>query len=396
MTTYSKVILKNGKDEALKRFHLWIFSGAIQRIEGNVTDGSIVEVYSSRNEFLCMGHYNDGSIAVRIFSFEKTDPDKEFWVKKLSAALNYREKLGLTDNNKTNAYRLIFGEGDGLPGLIIDYYNGTAIIQCHSYGMYLHHQIISESLIEIYGKRLNAVYLKSRESLPSKFADEVIDQYLYKNEEPDHIILENGLKFYIDWEKGQKTGFFIDQRENREILLKFSKNRSVLNTFCYTGGFSVYALHAGAALVHSVDSSASAIELTDNNVALNGFGESLHKLFKMDVMDFLVHSQDTYDVIILDPPAYAKHLKTRHKAMQGYRRLNETALSKINKGGFLFTFSCSQVVDSQLFRSTIQAAAIQSKRNVRIVAQLSQPADHPINAFHPESEYLKGLVLFVE
>ncbi len=396
MTTFPKVILRHGKDEAVKRFHLWIFSGAIIKTEGNITEGCVVEVFSSRNEFLCMGHYNDGSIAVRIFSFEQENPDKDFFIRKFQSAYNYREKLGLTYNEATNAYRLIFGEGDGLPGLIIDYYNGTAVIQCHSYGMFLHHPLFSEALQEIYGDKLKAVYLKSNETLPSKFADEAVDQYIFQKEEPVHIINENGLKFQVDWESGQKTGFFIDQRVNRQMLSQFCKDKSVLNTFCYTGGFSVYALQAGAAMVHSVDSSAKAIDLTDKNVLLNGYDETKHKSFKMDVMDYLTHTDTLYDVIVLDPPAYAKHLKTRHKAMQGYRRLNETALNKIKSGGFLITFSCSQVVDSQLFRSTVIAAAIQSQRKVRIVAQLSQPADHPINAFHPESEYLKGLILFVE
>ena len=396
MTTFPKVFLRHGKDEAVKRFHLWIFSGAIQNTEGEIADGCVVEVYSNRSEFLCMGHYNEGSIAVRIFSFTKVVPDKTFWKNKLQEAMNYREKLGLHNAKDLNAYRLVFGEGDGLPGLITDYYNGTAVIQCHSYGMYLHHQIISEALQEVYGSDLKAVYLKSRESLPSKFSGEVTDQYLWKGKEPDTVITENGFRFYVDWESGQKTGFFIDQRENRKRLMQFCKEKNVLNTFCYTGGFSVYALHAGAALVHSVDSSAKAIEMTERNVALNGFGETKHKSFKMDVMDYLYSTDRSYDVIILDPPAYAKHLKTRHKAMQGYRRLNEIALNKINSGGFLFTFSCSQVVDSILFRSTVIAAAIHCKRKVRIVEVLSQPPDHPINAFHPESEYLKGLILFVE
>lgn len=396
MNEFPKIILRQGKDEAIRRFHLWIFSGAILKGEGNVFDGCVVEVYSHRNDFLAMGHYNEGSIAVRIFSFERITPDLNFWVRKLTATLDYRKKLGLHNSAITNAYRLVFGEGDGLPGLIIDYYNGTAVIQCHSYGMYLHHQHIAEALQAIYGEKLNAVYLKSKETLPSKFSDDFSDGYLYKKGDIDNQIIENGNKFFVDWEHGQKTGFFIDQRDNRNLLAQFSKGKNVLNTFCYTGGFSVYAMQAGASMAHSVDSSAKAIEMTDKNVALNGFDSKNHVSFKSDVMDFLHKTEDSYDIIILDPPAYAKHLKTRHKAMQGYRRLNETALNKINSGGFLFTFSCSQVVDSNLFRSTVIAAAIQSRRNVRIVAQLSQPADHPINAYHPESEYLKGLILFVE
>ena len=394
--TYPKVILRHGKDEAIKRFHQWIFSGAIQTIEGDVTDGCIVEVYSARNEFLGMGHYNDGSIAVRIFAFEQIDPDKDFWINRLGKALDFRKLIGLHNGSDTNAYRLIFGEGDGLPGLIIDFYNGTAVIQCHSYGMYRHHELICDALQAIYGEALKSVYLKSKETLPAKFSDVVNDGYIFGDGNNTNIITEYGNKFVVDWETGQKTGFFLDQRENRNLLSHFCRGKSVLNTFCYTGGFSVYALQAGATMVHSVDSSAKAIELTDKNVQLNGFDGQLHQSFKSDVMDFLYHTENAYDVIILDPPAYAKHLKTRHKAMLGYRRLNETAISKIKKGGILFTFSCSQVVDSHLFRSTVIAAAIQCKRNVRIVDTLSQPADHPINIFHPESEYLKGLFLFVE
>lgn len=395
MTSFPKIILKHGKEEALRRFHPWVFSGAIHKIFGPVNEGCIVEVYSSRDEFLGMGHYNEGSITVRVFSFKRTDCSRDFWKSKLENALNYRKKLGLYDNPDTNAYRLVFGEGDGMPGLIIDFYNGTAVIQCHTYGMYLLHQTFGEILKELYSGQLSSVYIKCKETLPKKFSEQVSDGYLVEGA-TENTITENGCKFFVDWEQGQKTGFFIDQRVNRLGLMPYCKDKKVLNTFCYTGGFSVYALKAGASLVHSVDSSAKAIEMTDKNIVLNGFTETCHKSFKSDVMDFLKNSTESYDVIVLDPPAYAKHLKTRHTAMQGYKRLNEAALQKIANGGFLFTFSCSQVVESTLFRSTVIAAAIQSKRKVRIVATLTQPPDHPVNAFHPEGEYLKGLVLFVE
>jgi len=395
MTAFTKIILKHGKDEALRRFHPWVFSGAIQNIEGNVAEGCIAEVFSAHNEYLCTGHYNDGSIAVRIFSFEKTACDKNFWKSKIEQALNYRKQLGLTDDPETNAYRLVFGEGDGLPGLIIDFYNGTAVIQCHTYGMYLLHQTFAEILSDLYGSKLHSVYLKCKETLPAKFSEEISDGYLIGGA-TENIITEHNCNFFVDWEHGQKTGFFLDQRLNRLALMPFCKDKKVLNTFCYTGGFSVYALRARARLVHSVDSSARAIEMTDKNIELNHFTGERHKSFRSDVMDFMKNSNENYDVIVLDPPAYAKHLKTRHTAMQGYKRLNEAALQKIAKGGFLFTFSCSQVVDSALFRSTVIAAAIQSGRNVRIVGTLTQPPDHPVSAFHPEGEYLKGLVLFVE
>ena len=395
MKEYPKIILKHGKDEALRRRHQWLFSGAIQQIEGHPEEGSIVEIFSSRNEFLGMGHYNDGSIAVRIFSFEQVIPDKDFWKQKLERALQFREALGLCSSPNTNVYRLVFGEGDEMPGLIIDFYNGTAVIQCHSYGMYLLRDNITEALKELYGYKLQSVFIKSKETLPTKFGDLVQDEYLYGGTS-ENLVSENSCKFFVDWEQGQKTGFFIDQRENRKLLMQYCHEKKVLNTFSYTGGFSVYALKAGASLVHSVDSSAKAIALTEQNIAINGYADKNHESFKSDVVEFMKHTEETYDVIILDPPAYAKHIKTKHKAMQGYKRLNEMAIRKINKSGFIFTFSCSQVVESSLFRSTVIAAAIQSERNVRIIAQLSQPADHPVSAFHPEGEYLKGLVLFVE
>ncbi|MEI6123301.1 MAG: class I SAM-dependent rRNA methyltransferase [Bacteroidota bacterium] len=395
MTTYPKIVLKHGKEDALKRRHPWLFSGAIQHIDGCPEEGSIVEVFSASNEFLGMGHYNEGSIAVRVFSFEQVEPNKDFWKQKLQDALALRELLGLCAGPNTNVYRLVFGEGDELPGLIIDYYNGTAVIQCHSYGMYTLRNVIAESLHEIYGYKLQAVFMKTKETLPAKFHEMVHDEYIMSGNS-EHVVSENGCKFFVDWENGQKTGFFIDQRENRKLLMLFCKDKKVLNTFCYTGGFSVYALKAGAQLVHSVDSSAKAIEFTDKNIELNHFSNHNHQSYRADVMEFLKSTTETYDVIILDPPAYAKHVKTRHTAMQGYRRLNETAIRKINKSGFLFTFSCSQVVDSSLFRSTVMAAAIQSGRKVKIIAQMSQPPDHPVSAFHPEGEYLKGLVLFVE
>lgn len=395
MATFHRITLKHGKEEALLRYHPWVFSGAIHRIEGEPSEGDIVEVYSSHNEFLGTGHYNQGSINVRIFSFEQTKCDRAFWKKKLENALNYRKLLGLFESKDTNAYRLVFGEGDGLPGLIIDFYNGTAVIQCHTYGMYLLHQQFAEIISELYNEKIHSIYLKCEETLPKKFNGQIHNAYLLKKEK-ENTITENDCQYFVDWENGQKTGFFLDQRENRRTLMPFCKNKTVLNTFCYTGSFSVCALKAGASLVHSVDSSARAIELTEKNIDLNGFSSQGHLSFRSDVIEYLKNDDNTYDIIILDPPAFAKHLKTKHSAVQGYKRLNEAAMQKIRKGGFLFTFSCSQVVDAVLFRSTVIAAAIQSKREIRITGTLTQPPDHPVSAFHPEGEYLKGLILQIE
>jgi 23S rRNA (cytosine1962-C5)-methyltransferase len=395
MSTFPKVVLSAGKDDALRRFHPWVFSGAIHKIHGEVADGDVVEVFSSHDEYLGTGHIQNGSIAIRIFSFEQINPDHSFWKGKILDAFNYRQQIGLVDNPVTNVYRIVHGEGDGLPGLILDYYNGCIVMQAHSIGMHIIRQEIAEVLKEIYGSKLISIYDKSSETLPKQPDLDISDSYLY-GKSGNTEVLENGHKFFIDWENGQKTGFFIDQRENRKLLEKYSANKNVLNTFCYTGGFSVYALKSGASEVHSVDSSKKAIELTTMNVEKNNIDSSKHKAFQSDVNDFLKDVENKYDVIILDPPAYAKHLDAKHNAIQGYKRINLQAIKQIKKGGFLFTFSCSQVIDKNLFKSTVISAAILSGRKVKIVHQLSQPADHPINAFHPEGEYLKGLVLYIE
>lgn len=390
-----KLTLKSGKDEAVRRFHPWVFSGAIKKIYGEPYEGEIVEVYSNHDELLGVGHYQNGSIAVRVFSFENIVPDKKFWKSKIELAYNYRKAIGLVDNLTTNVYRLVFAEGDGLPGLIMDYYNGTIILQAHSIGMYQLRELFAEILQEIYGNKLRAVYSKCSETLPKFARVDVKDEYLY-GEFSENIVSENGNKFFIDWETGQKTGFFVDQRENRELLAKYCFGKDVLNTFCYSGGFSVYALNGGANRVDSVDSSKKAIELTEKNLELNGFDYKKNECIPFDTLEFLNVTENKYDVIILDPPAYAKHNDVRHNAIQGYKRLNAAAISKIKPGGILVTFSCSQVIDRFLFNSTVISAAITTGRKVRIMHQLSQPPDHPISAYHPEGQYLKGLVLFVE
>lgn len=393
-TIFPKIILQKGKENSLKRFHPWVFSGAIAKIEGEINEGDPVEVYAYDNTFLGLGHYQPGSISVRILSFNKTLLDPEFWKGKLEEAVNYRKQVVLNNNPDTNVYRMVYAEGDLLPSLIVDYYNGTAVIQAYSVGMYNSLDEITEALKSIYGSKLKAVYNKSKETLPAKYSSQSEDGYLY-GKASDNIVEEYGNKFYIDWEKGQKSGFFIDQRENRKLLASYSKNKKVLNTFCYTGGFSVYALNAGANLVHSVDISKPAIEITDKNVALNEKSEK-HQSFAVDVFDFLKNMDQDYDIIVLDPPAFAKSRNVSHNAVQGYKRINMEALKRIKKGGLLFTFSCSQVISRTLFNNTITAAAIEAKRKVRILHQLSQAPDHPINIFHPEGEYLKGLVLYVE
>ena len=395
MKEFIKVILKSGKDEAVRRFHPWIFSGAIKKMNGEPQEGDIVEVYSNHDEYLGTGHYQIGSIAIRVFSFEKIDPDINFWKTKLLSAYEYRKQLGLIDNSEINAYRLVHAEGDGLPGLILDFYNGTIVMQMHSVGMYLIREQIAEALKEIYGIKLKAIYDKSLETLPKMAKLNLTDGYLFGDAESKEIA-EYGNKFIVDWGNGQKTGFFIDQRENRKLLEKFSKDKKVLNTFCYTGGFSVYALKAGAAEVHSVDSSRKAIELTEKNIELNNIPKEKHQSFQVDAIDFLKDIDDKYDVIILDPPAFAKHHDARQHAIQGYKRINLNAIKQVKKGGFIFTFSCSQIIDKNLFTSTIISAAILSGRKVKIIHHLTQPSDHPINAYHPEGEYLKGLVLYVE
>ncbi len=392
---FTKIILKSGKDQSLKRFHPWVFSGAIKKTYGPLNEGDLVEVYSNKDEFLGLGHYQIGSIAVRIVSFVKVDPDYNFWKNKIQKAWDYRKSLGFDQNNETNVFRLVHAEGDGLPGLIIDFYNGTAVMQMHSVGMHLIREDFVNALREVLGDRLKAVYDKSAKTLPDKTAIEHENNYLFGNFS-ETVVLENSLKFKVDWEYGQKTGFFIDQRENRRLVQEFAKNRDVLNMFGYTGGFSVYALYGGAKKVHSVDASAKAIDLTHENVAINFPEDRRHEAFTADAFEYLKEIQDKYDLIILDPPAFAKHRSALHQALQGYKRINTRAFQQIRNGGILFTFSCSQVVSKDRFREAVFSAAAISCRSVRILHQLTQPTDHPVNIYHPEGEYLKGLVLYVE
>ncbi len=399
MQNIPKVTIKSGKDDAIFRFHPWVFSGAIKKIQGAVYDGQIVHVYSNKDEYLGAGHYQESSIAVRILAFSPDQPkdfDEKFFYEKLKSAYNLRLQTNLADCETTNVYRLIHGEGDNLPGLIIDFYNFNIVVQCHSIGMHKNIINISEALKKLYGNSLKSIYDKSRETLPSEYSNNnKTEGFLFGDSESVEV-QEYGHKFFIDFINGQKTGFFIDQRENRNLLSKYAKNKSVLNTYCYSGGFSIYALKAGASLVHSLDSSKKAMELTDKNVTLNFNSAENHKSIIADTMDYLEKPLTEYDVIILDPPAFAKHVNVKHNAVQGYKRLNAKAISQIKSGGFLFTFSCSQVVDLQLFRSTVISAAISARRKAKIIHQLTQPADHPINAFHPEGSYLKGLVLYIE
>ena len=392
------VVLSKGKEKSLARKHPWLFSGAINRIISDTGEapniGELVEIVDYKNNFLAIGHFDDGTIAVRIISFTKDSINQNFWNNKIQSAFDLRSCLGLTNSSSTNIYRLMHAEGDGIPGLIIDFYNGTAVIQAHSIGIFNAIDEISKALQNTYGNSLIAIYNKSAESL-SKQTDEVVENdYIYINGEPNLTGLEYGNKFNLDWIKGQKTGFFLDQRESRKLLEEYSKEKKVLNTFCYSGGFSVYALKAGANEVHSIDSSQKAIDLTEQNIKLNGVKN--HKSITSDTLDYLKDNKVDYDVIILDPPAYAKNQKAKHNAIQGYKRLNLTALKQIKSGGILFTFSCSQVVNRKLFYDTIVAAAIEAKRNIRVLHHLSQPSDHPVNIYHPEGEYLKGLVLYVE
>jgi 23S rRNA (cytosine1962-C5)-methyltransferase len=392
------IVINKGKETAIERKHPWIFSGAINRIISDTgeapVEGELVEVVNYKNQFLALGYFSDATIAVRVISFEEQKIGQNFWNKKIKSAFNVRASLGLTNNATTNIYRLMHAEGDGIPGLVIDFYNGTAVVQAHTIGVYNALAEISKALQKVYGDELNAIYNKSAESLAKQTDEEVENEYIFKNSEPNLIGLENNNQFNLDWIDGQKTGFFIDQRENRALIAKYSKGKKVLNTFCYSGGFSIYALKAGAKEVHSVDSSQKAIDLTDANVKLNKCKN--HQSFTSDTLDYLKENSTDYDVIILDPPAYAKNKKAKHNAVQGYKRLNLMALKQIKPGGILFTFSCSQVVNRKLFYDTITAAAIESGRNIRVLEHLSQPADHPVNIYHPEGEYLKGLVLYVE
>ena len=393
--SYCKVFLKPKKEESLLRFHPWVFSGAISKIEGPPEEGDLVEVYGSNGRILAVGHYQIGSIAVRVLSFRQREIDASFWEERIRIAFDIRRSLGLVDTPTNNTFRLIHGEGDSLPGLVVDMYAHTAVMQAHSVGMHHARHEIAKALKAVIGDLLENIYYKSETTLPYKADIDSENGYLLGGDVED-IALENGLKFCVDWQKGQKTGFFVDQRENRSLLEKYSRGRSVLNMFCYTGGFSFYAMRGGAKVVHSVDSSAKAISLTNRNVELNFPGDERHQAFAEDAFKYLERMGSNYDLIILDPPAFAKHKNVLRNALQGYRKLNAIAFEKIKPGGIIFTFSCSQVVSKENFRLAVFSAAAQSGRNVRILHQLTQPADHPVNIYHPEGEYLKGLVLYVE
>lgn len=397
---YPSIILKPKRSESIRRKHPWVFSGAISKVilseEGSIAEGDLVQVCDNEEKCIGIGHFGEGSIAVRMLSFKEELIDVNFWVKKVQAAYDLRDSLGFISNETTSTFRLVHAEGDGLPGLIIDIYNKVAVIQAHSLGMAKALNDIAAALKKVFGNTLEAVYSKSEQSLHRQGTKEYTDAYILGDSDCPQVVLENSLQFEINWITGQKTGFFIDQRENRKLLQQFVKGKKVLNTFCYSGGFSIYALAAGAELVHSVDSSEKAIELTDRNIQLNFNEQNNHKSFSQDTFSFLSETEEKYDVIILDPPAYAKSKNAKHKAVQGYKRLNEKAMRLIKAGGFLMTFSCSQVIDRKLFEDTITAAAISAKKNIKILHHLSQPADHPVNIFHPEGEYLKGLILYIE
>lgn len=394
--SYKRVYLKSGKEESLKRFHPWIFSGAIARVENEPEEGEVVDVYTSEKEFIACGHFQIGSIAVRVLSFVQEPVDRAFWVRKLSCARKVREALGLIGNPQTNTYRLVHGEGDNLPGLIVDIYGKTAVMQAHSAGMHLDRMEIAAALSEVMDDTVQNIYYKSETTLPFKADLLATENGFIRGGSVDNVAMENGLKFYVDWLKGQKTGFFVDQRENRRLLERYAAGRNVLNMFCYTGGFSFYAMRGGARLVHSVDSSSKAIDLTNENVQLNFPGDVRHQAFAEDAFKYLDRMGEQYDLIILDPPAFAKHRDALRNALRGYTKLNAKAFEKIRPGGILFTFSCSQVVTKDNFRNAVFTAAAQAGRSVRILHQLTQPGDHPVNIYHPEGEYLKGLVLYVE
>ena len=391
---YKSIKLRNGKDQSLKRFHPWIFSGAIARMDDGIAEGDIVRVVDTKEEFLAIGHYQIGSIAVRVLSFTDIEINDSFWFSRLDKALQARRACNIIrpDNN---TYRLVHGEGDRLPGLIIDIYDNAAIIQAHSVGMHMQRKDIARQLRTLYGDKLTCIYYKSETTLPYKADLSEESGFLY-GKASDVVATENGLKFYIDWLKGQKTGFFIDQRDNRSLIEKYSQGKKVLNMFCYTGGFSVYALRGGASMVHSVDSSERAIEMTNRNIALNFPDAANHEAYATDAFSYLKDMDNSYDLIVLDPPAFAKHKDALRNALKGYTRLNAKAMQKIKPGGILFTFSCSQAVNKDQFRLAVFTAAAQSHRFVRVLHQLHQPTDHPINIYHPEGEYLKGLVLYIE
>ncbi len=392
---YKQIYLKRGKEESLKRFHPWVFSGAINRSDEGIEEGDTVRVMTSDGRFIAVGHYQIGSIAVRVLSFHDVAIDAGFWRSRLQAALSMRIAVGIADNPQNNTYRLVHGEGDNIPGLVIDVYGQTAVMQAHSVGIHVCRLDIAKALVDVMAGRVANVFYKSETTLPFKADLGQENGFIYGSSD-DNIAIENGLKFRVDWLKGQKTGFFVDQRENRSLLEKYSHGRRVLNMFCYTGGFSFYAMRGGAELVHSVDSSAKAIELTRQNVELNFPGDGRHEAYCEDAFKYLEDAGSNYDLIILDPPAFAKHRAALHNALKGYSRLNAKAFEKIKPGGILFTFSCSQVVTKDNFRNAVFTAAALAGRKVRILHQLHQPADHPVNIYHPEGEYLKGLVLYVE
>ena len=387
--------LKKGKEESLKRYHPWIFSGAVHHTEGVLQEGDIVTVLTIDGEFVAVGHWQIGSIAVRVLSFLDEPIDRHFWEERLRVALSVRVRIRVADCQDNNTFRLVHGEGDNLPGLVIDMYGPVAVMQAHSVGMHVCRQDIAAALLSVMGDHLKAIYYKSETTLPFKASLGQENGFLF-GESKEDVALENGLKFHIDWQKGQKTGFFVDQRDNRSLVEQYSKDRSVLNMFCYTGGFSVYSMRGGAKVVHSVDSSAKAVELVNANMEMNFPGDTRHAAFVEDAFKYLEQMERTYDLIILDPPAFAKHKDALKNALRGYTKLNAKAFEKILPGGILFTFSCSQAVNKDQFRTAVFTAAAISHRRVRILHQLHQPADHPINIYHPEGEYLKGLVLYVE
>lgn len=397
MPNYSTITLQHGKDEAIKRFHPWVFSGAINASASSATkleDGDIVELYSAKQQFLGMAHYQKASISARVISFSKQTIDVNFWITKIEKAIQYRTFLGLINNPNTNVFRLVFGEGDGMPGLILDYYNGHIVFQAHSIGMHKSRVDITEALKQVFKDKLKSVYDKSSETLPNQYSSNLSNEFLFGSCNDELVVVENGVKFYIDFINGQKTGFFIDQRDNRQLLASYSNGKRVLNTFSYTGGFSMYASLNGATAVHSVDASAKAIDLCNKNATLNNI--SNHEGFAVDTFDYLKEHGKNYDIIILDPPAFAKSKDVSHNAVIGYKRLNAMALQNIKKGGILFTFSCSGVIDKKLFYNSVTAGAIESRRQLKLLHTVSQPADHPITPNFPEGEYLKGLVFYVE
>ena len=387
--------LNKGKDESLRRFHPWVFSGAVNHIDGQPSEGDLVRVLTHQGEFVAVGHWQIGSIAVRVLSFENEPIDHKFWVNKLATAYDVRRTIGVAGTNENTTYRLVHGEGDNLPGLVIDMYGRTAVMQAHSVGMHVCRKDIAKALQEVLGDALENVYYKSETTLPFK-ADLHQENGFIVGNSLDDIAVENGLKFHIDWLKGQKTGFFVDQRDNRSLVEQYSKGRNVLNMFCYTGGFSVYAMRGGARLVHSVDSSQKAVDLVNQNIELNFLSDSRHKAFAEDAFKYLEQMTESYDLVILDPPAFAKHRDAVRHAIKGYTKLNARAMEKMPKGSILFTFSCSQAISKDQFRMAVFTAATLANRKVRILHQLHQPADHPINIYHPEGEYLKGLVLYIE